>query len=444
LRAKAEVSALPPEWVARSILAADSWGFPPLVGVVEGPTLRPDGSLLDEPGYDVASGLLYIPDREFPRIQENPTSAELITAVRLVLEPLRDFPFVSLHDRAAAVSAILSLVARSAIRGPVPMHALRATAPGTGKGLLADVIAIVGTGRPAARTVLPPDDGELRKAILAIALEGLPAVLLDNVDRALGSSSLAAALTAEVWRDRLLGLSRTAEAPLRAVWLATGNGLTFRGDLGRRVVPVDLDAHQEHPEDRAGFVHPDLLAWVRERRPDLVAGALTVLRGYTAAGRPPHRSGPRKGSFEGWDDLVRGACVWAEFGDPARGCDRIRREDDSDLEGLRTAIAAWLEVFGDVPRTASEAVAEAITRAESPRGSLASPQPELRDAILALTPGKDRLDSRALGYALRRARGRIVEGLRFVDRGRVNGATSWSVAAVDGGDGRSGDTGHVS
>lgn len=46
----------PPLDVVRDILALGSWPFPALAGIVEAPTLRPDGSVLDRPGYDAARG----------------------------------------------------------------------------------------------------------------------------------------------------------------------------------------------------------------------------------------------------------------------------------------------------------------------------------------------------------------------------------------------------
>jgi putative DNA primase/helicase len=48
----------PPLPVVNQILAmAGEWPFNPIVGVIGCPTLRPDGSLLDRPGYDDATGL---------------------------------------------------------------------------------------------------------------------------------------------------------------------------------------------------------------------------------------------------------------------------------------------------------------------------------------------------------------------------------------------------
>jgi hypothetical protein len=47
----------PPRQIAEAILARGEWKFPVLTGVISCPTLRPDLSLLDAPGYDQRTGL---------------------------------------------------------------------------------------------------------------------------------------------------------------------------------------------------------------------------------------------------------------------------------------------------------------------------------------------------------------------------------------------------
>ena len=56
---------------------------------------------------------------------------------------------------------------------------------------------------------------------------------------------LAAALTATEWKDRILGRTEVVTVPLRTTWLATGNNLTFKRTLGRRVIPIDLDSKEK-------------------------------------------------------------------------------------------------------------------------------------------------------------------------------------------------------
>ena len=48
------------------------------------------------------------------------------------------------------------------------------------------------------------------------------------------------------------------------------NNVQLKGDLGRRVVPIDLDPKIEHPEDRT-FKRSDLLGYLQENRPRLCA-----------------------------------------------------------------------------------------------------------------------------------------------------------------------------
>src|SRR5690606_2110019 len=59
----------PPEKVSQVILSRDGeWPFPRLAGVITTPTLRPDGSILSEPGYDPATQLLLVEGLELPDI----------------------------------------------------------------------------------------------------------------------------------------------------------------------------------------------------------------------------------------------------------------------------------------------------------------------------------------------------------------------------------------
>ena len=79
--------------------------FPTLIGTVEAPTLRQDGSVLDRPGYDPASGILFDPGGvDFPAIPSHPTKADAERALAEWLELFAEFPFVDEADRAVAVS----------------------------------------------------------------------------------------------------------------------------------------------------------------------------------------------------------------------------------------------------------------------------------------------------------------------------------------------------
>jgi len=426
---------IPPKWVPETLLARGDWPFPRLEAVIETPTLRPDGTILDTPGYDPVTCFLYEPNAAFPPVPNEPTPEEIDAAVREVMEPFSEFPFVAGSDRSAALAAVLTLLARPAIGGPTPLFAIRATTPGTGKGLLASTVALIGTGREPTLFAVSREDEEVRKRLLTIGIEGARCILLDNVEGALGSPSLAAALTTSQLTDRLLGTNRLLTVPMEAVWLATGNNIAFRGDLGRRVLPIDLDAKVEFPEDRT-FRRRDLTRWVREERPGLVVAALTLLRAFHAAGRLDHGQCP-VGSFEAWDALVRAAVLWLGFDDPVAGRARVRTESDADLEALGTVLEAWWSAIGSEPRTLARAIESAFDGAG---------HQELAAALSGLDPKGDgrRPRARPVGDRFRRWKGRIVGGLVLeTEERKEHGAALWRVTRVEeaGGDRESGSQG---
>jgi hypothetical protein len=108
----------PPKWVVDGISARGEWGkIPPLEGVTECPVVRPDGSILQTPGYDVTTGLLYEPSTEFPEVPERPTAEQTEQAACKCIEIVRDFPFEKETHKAAWLAGLLTPLARSAIDG---------------------------------------------------------------------------------------------------------------------------------------------------------------------------------------------------------------------------------------------------------------------------------------------------------------------------------------
>ncbi|MDQ3295441.1 MAG: hypothetical protein M3619_02500 [Myxococcota bacterium] len=401
--------------VVEALLARGEWSFPQLEAVTDTPVLRADGSLLDVPGYDPATRLIYDPcGVEFPTVPADPGHDDAKQALAALLEPFAEFPFVAASDRGATAAMILSVIGRAAIDGCVPMFGVCAPTPGSGKGLLVDVVGIIATGRETPKMANTANDEETRKRLLAIAMMSPSMVTIDNVEGEIGSPSLAMALTSGVVSDRVLGASRMATVSLRPVWSYTGNNIMLRGDLGRRVAPIDLDPKVENPEDRT-FERGDLKSYVYAHRPRLVVAALTVLRAYVLAGMPAHGKSP-KGSFEAWDRLVRAAIIWAGEVDPLGGVERIRESGDGDKEPLGVLLTAWRDLFGGDPVTAAQILTEADQpmRVQGDAIKVAR-RKQLREALAAYEERSQPLDATRLGCRLRQLRGRIVGGLK-IDR----------------------------
>jgi len=413
------VAARPPAWVARQIMARVNWPFPLLSGVVETPTLRPDGTVLETSGYDASTGLLYLPSTDYPPVPAI-SRLEVDDCVQQLLDPVCDFPFVDDSDRAAYVAAILSLFARHAIPGPVPAFPIVAPVPGAGKGLLARLVSLVGSGREPATMTMPGDETEFRKRLLVLAIAGTPVVLLDNVSGSIGSDQLAAALTTIEFTDRLLGVSRLVTAPLTATWLLTGNNLRFGRTLGRRMIPIALDPRCEHPEDRMDFRYPDAVAYVKSQRPSLVIAALALIRAHYLKGQPEH-GGARMGSFEAWDTWVRSAVVWAGLADPAATSDptkargRVRAEADEDLDTFDELLQTLEAVFD----AKSFRVADVVSHADADARLMAALQG-------SAAPAKGGLpNAKSIGLAFRNIRDRIIRGRLLTKVDRIGRAGTW-------------------
>lgn len=430
------IAAPPPRWLIDGIFTRGDYGrdVRRLEAIITAPTLRADGTILQAAGFDDATGLLHIPGDSFPAVPDKPTREEASRAAAELLEVVRDFEFVHEADKSAWLAFVLSMIGRQAIAGCVPLFGITATTRGSGKSLLADSASLIAFGRPAARKPFSGEDDEQRKAITATALEALPAVLLDNVDRVLGGASLDAALTAQTWSDRVLGSSRTTgDLPLRTVWSATGNNLRFGSDLARRVLPIRLAATVENPEERTDFAHADLLGWVRENRPRLAVAALTILRAYFVAGSPQQQGGAW-GSFDAWSALIRGSLVWAGLADPLTTRETAKADDTSGAV-VRGLVGGLLEIdeHGD-GMTVREIVNELNAAGNEERF------PTLRETVAEIATSRGAMDHKRLGYALRKYRGRICNGFRLSGTPGHGGVLKWSAERLDdcGGDGAHG------
>jgi hypothetical protein len=146
---------VPPDIAARIAALPNEWRFPPLAGIIGTQTLRPDGSLLAESGYDPATSyLLFDPPRMAPTPSE-PTRERSLAALNLLDRLLDEFPFVfdaakykqaDNPSRSVALSALMTPVLRPALPPAVPLHVFKAPAGGTGKSYLADLASALATG----------------------------------------------------------------------------------------------------------------------------------------------------------------------------------------------------------------------------------------------------------------------------------------------------------
>lgn len=395
------------------------WRMPILRGIVEAPTLRADFTVLQSDGYDAASGLIL--DKggaEFPAIPESPTREQAIAALDEIAALFRSFPFEPENapegwqpsgDEGAHPSAARSVVLSAVLTGLVrrtlrtaPMHGIDAPEMGTGKSLITETIATILSGRVPAHTTQGKSPEEDEKRLVSVLRAGDPMLVIDNCEQPIEGDFLCSMLTQEVVQGRILGKSEMVIMPTNALVMATGNNLTFAGDMTRRALICRINAGTERPDERRFDFDPRAVA--RANRPRLVVAGLTVLRAYVAAGRPMRDRVAPIGSFEDWN-VVREALVWLDQPDPALTRRRIA-ESDPVKERLVAIIEGWDKLGLGAMR-----ISEVVRHLD------ADPTDEdrrpLREALASIHP-RGLLDARKIGWHFRKIAGRVVGGRCFV------------------------------
>ena len=205
---------------------------------------------------------------------------------------------------------------------------------------------------------------------------------------------------------------------------ATGNNLSVVGDMTRRTILCSLDPNCERPELREFKTHP--LDMIRQHRARYVLAALTVLRAFHVAGRPPQNA--PLGSFEVWSGWVRDALLWCGETDPVVTMERTR-EDDPKLEALSNVLHQWETVIGE-QRVSTTEVIDAATMTNSggfDPNAKKFVNAEFREALLRVAGDGGAISSRRLGKWLALVKGRIVNGKRVVAGGIVAGVARWKL-----------------
>lgn len=413
----------------------DLWSiFPHVKGIVRARVLRLDGSILEHPGHDRDTGLLYLPMAACPDIPKEPTLDQIRAAAKKLWEPFRLFPYVDDQSRTIVLAALLTALERPVLR-TAPGFGFDAPMFGTGKTLLARSIAATATGCYEPPVAWPTTEEEVGKLLLATFISAPPVRLINNVDGPVRSPSLAMVFTAEKMSGRILGLSKNIDCPTRTLILLSGNNLTLTGDLPRRVFVCRLDAGVEAPYLRE-FDFDPLQVTVSEWQ-ELAAAVLTILRGYFAAGAP-HTGRGTIGSFEEWDRLVRQALLWLRDFElaPFNPTDLLKAvsggyTQDPDTLKLGALLTAWHEIFQSTPVTLRSAIETVLhnVRPEDPDCDREHEERRaaLLDSISEVARDRSGLSAQALGFFIRGHLNRPWKGLRFAEASMSRGASRWRV-----------------
>lgn len=367
--------------ITSGVMAAQmTWDLPKLITTATAPLLDPVADrVIATDGFDAGTGvLLCLGDLSVWRdVPDKPTDADVENAIRNVWAPFESFPFDGRVTKGVWLSTILTATIRQ-ILPTAPATAITSPIAGSGKTLLAKAASELMGEAPALLPDAKQED-EIRKRLLALLRAGKRLLVLDNITSTLDSAALCTLLTADQYQDRVLSVSEVITVHTQALVLITGNNLSLRGDLCRRVLTARIDPQIETPWKRKFMFDP--VAHCRDHRGDIVPSALTIIRAGVQRGPDlPDRTA----SFERWSDTVRRAVVMVrnldllDVDDPVLSIDEAY-ELDPETSKLSALIEAWAKVFGDKPLTVAEIITAATDGYDAGNNSFHYVNQELHD-----------------------------------------------------------------
>ncbi|GAA3194435.1 hypothetical protein [Nonomuraea roseoviolacea] len=347
----------PPREILSAVLAGKTWpGVPVLRGVIGAPVLRRDGTLLQAPGYDPATGLYLAAKVSLPPVPDQPTSEQVHAARDFLLNWfLRDFPWASPADRANYIALLATPILRHFTRSLTPFALIDATMPASGKSILTG-----GPGMLYGQRVMPwpYTEEELRKSITAVLAEQVGVVVWDNLAEGtvIDSATLALLVTAGVWSDRQLGASRNIATVNDRLWMATGNNLQVGGDMASRTVRVHLDPNMPRPEQRDqtrfGIPHLDQWITVPANQHTVLWHLLVLVLDWTGHGAPRAATVAMR-QFTPWAQALGGFLAHHGIDGFLANAADVRGIDEDETR-WRAFLACWHTLHASKPMTAAE------------------------------------------------------------------------------------------
>jgi hypothetical protein len=128
--------------------------------------------------------------------------------------------------------------------------------------------------------------------------------------------------------------------------------------------------------------------------------------------------------------------MWLGMADPVASQDDVK-EDDPERIALRALLAAWSTKYGigSDNRKVLRDVIEDTFETTSPNsvGERDFVNPELQSAVAAILPPKHQKSeaARELGLWMRGRKDRIVDGMKFTNKGNQSHGSRWWVAKAD-------------
>ena len=231
-RAKRCVPPAPSAKCLTALLESQNHKFlPEIEAIVRQPILQEDGKIDLQRGYHPKTRLYCSYDPEKYQLEEKPFLGDALKALAELRKLLEEFQFEDSSDESAALCAMLTASVRSLLPF-APMFLIKAHQPGTGKGVLSELIFLMATAEKPSPIAFPKDSAECEKLLLAELLKAPSVLFFDNLTSDLYPHKyLCSAITSETLTGRVLGESRTATVGTKTLILANGNNVTPVGDM---------------------------------------------------------------------------------------------------------------------------------------------------------------------------------------------------------------------
>jgi hypothetical protein len=337
---------LPGNFIAHFIERDDNI-LPTVTNIAVLPIVLPNGKLLAKRGLDRQSGICFRIPTQLLEILPKPEDCD-DAAVKVAMKFLLDEWLVDVatsHEgKCKAIAAALTLIERS-ILDERPAFFVTAPRRGGGKTTLLSLLLLAVTGALPSAAAWSEHPEERRKALMSYLLEGVPAIIWDNIVRGsqLSCPHIERSCTAATIEDRRLGFTERVVASACAVHFFTGNNIAPKGDLASRSLDIVLQVDRPDPENRR-FQHDVPFEWTMRNRGKILRALYTILLGNPAL-RPGANTPPPKTRFKTWWRLIGSSIEHASglFGKPIDFQDLFLQQEDNDEEStsLSDALAAF-------------------------------------------------------------------------------------------------------
>lgn len=314
--------------------------FPAIKHVSEIPLVLKSGEVLLEPGYHASEG--YYLNTQGIEIDESMTMLE---ARDLLLEAFNEFSYKDAKTGfTATLAAVIQPFVMPVIDDITPMYTIlgaRRSGSGAGKGFLLDCIYRIHKGKGyMPNSSMPSKDEEMAKRLFAALSEGSSHFIIDEAEEIM-HRSLMMAITTKVFRDRILGQSKTFEVSTQVTWLLSANAPIIHTDFYRRMIPIPLTNLNYGEDSSAGFSNPNINHEILENRNKYLSAVMAIIRHWINLGMPESKN-TLKG-FHRWSAIMGG--ILEAIGLPylLDGREKYLENKQHEKNDLDALIDYWIE-----------------------------------------------------------------------------------------------------